>query len=240
VECERNCLASALRNKKGQRWAAPSAWKTFCRRTLLRLPLPPLKNRRRWPTNGLELIETPELKAAWQGGRDFQMVIGHLDLKSLHRNTPLPALCGVNAEQTPKSTFAQESTLFCKFWQLCHFSQTASAISLVRFVSEPDPPPGVSTIQVVDVGSAFHLAFLQQQFLAKTRSGRSISERLYMCLRMKSPAMSRVGNGGWPGPKRHTAPKRRPRNGHSIACESRSSGWRRLMISSNGGANKSS
>jgi len=56
-----------------------------------------------------------------------------------------------------------------------------------------------------------------------------------MCLRMNSPATSRVGNGGCPGPTRHTERKRRARKFPSIFPASRNSGWRRLMISSRGG-----
>jgi len=59
-----------------------------------------------------------------------------------------------------------------------------------------------------------------------------------MCLRMNSPATSRVGNGGCPGPTRHTERKRRARKFPSIFPASRNSGWRRLMISSRGGRNQ--
>ena len=53
-----------------------------------------------------------------------------------------------------------------------------------------------------------------------------------MCLRMNSPATSRVGNGGCPGPTRQTELKRPARKSQSISPASRTSGWRRLMISS--------
>src|SRR6266581_4040590 len=66
------------------------------------------------------------------------------------------------------------------------------------------------------------------------------SERLCMCLRINSPATSRVGNGGCPGPTRHTERKRPARKFQSIFPASRTSGWRRLMISSRGGRNRSS
>ena len=61
-----------------------------------------------------------------------------------------------------------------------------------------------------------------------------------MCLRMNSPATSRVGNGGCPGPARQTEPNRPARKPQSISAASRTSGWRRLMISSRAGRNKSS
>src|SRR5262249_21237294 len=48
-------------------------------------------------------------------------------------------------------------------------------------------------------------------------------------------ATSRVGNGGCPGPTRHTELKRPARKSQSISPASRTSGWRRLMISSRGG-----
>jgi GNAT superfamily N-acetyltransferase len=57
---------------------------------------------------------------------------------------------------------------------------------------------------------------------------------------MNSPATSRVGNGGCPGPTRHTELKRRARKSQSISPASRTSGWRKLMISSRGGRNRSS
>src|SRR6266540_4839398 len=63
---------------------------------------------------------------------------------------------------------------------------------------------------------------------------------LCVCLRMNSPATSRVGNGGCPGPTPHTELKRPARKSHSISPASRTSGWRRLMISFNGGRNRSS
>src|SRR6516165_5484375 len=72
------------------------------------------------------------------------------------------------------------------------------------------------------------------------RSHSASSERLCICLRMNSPATSRVGNGGCPGPSRHTELKRRSRKSQSISPASRTSGWRRLMISSRGGRNRSS
>src|SRR5262249_11897327 len=58
--------------------------------------------------------------------------------------------------------------------------------------------------------------------------------------RMNSPATSRVGNGGCPGPTRHTALKRRARKSQSISPASRTSGWRRVTISSRSGRNRSS
>ena len=61
-----------------------------------------------------------------------------------------------------------------------------------------------------------------------------------MCLRMNSPATNRVGNGGCPGPARQTEPNRPARKPQSISAASRTSGWRRLMISSRAGSNKSS
>ena len=61
-----------------------------------------------------------------------------------------------------------------------------------------------------------------------------------MCLRMNSPATNRVGNGGCPGPARQTEPNRPARKPQSISAASRTSGWRRLMISSRAGRNKSS
>src|SRR5262249_54169294 len=72
------------------------------------------------------------------------------------------------------------------------------------------------------------------------RSHSASSERLCICLRMNSPATSRVGNGGCPGPTRHTQLKRRARKAQSISPASRTSGWRKLMISSRGGRNRSS
>ena len=61
-----------------------------------------------------------------------------------------------------------------------------------------------------------------------------------MCLRMNSPATNRVGNGGCPGPARQTEPNRPARKPQSISAASRTSGWRRLMILSRAGRNKSS
>src|SRR5262245_20045717 len=72
------------------------------------------------------------------------------------------------------------------------------------------------------------------------RSHSASSERLCMCLRINSPATSRVGNGGCPAPTRHTELKRPARKSQSISPASRTSGWRRLMISSRGGRNRSS
>src|SRR5262249_22126201 len=72
------------------------------------------------------------------------------------------------------------------------------------------------------------------------RQHSASSERLCMCLRMNSPATSRVGNGGCPGPTRHTARKRRARKFQSILPATPTSGWRRLMIASRGGRNRSS
>src|SRR5262249_14183351 len=66
------------------------------------------------------------------------------------------------------------------------------------------------------------------------------SERLCICLRMNSPATSRVGNGGCPGPTRHTELKRPTSKSQSTPPPSRTSGWRRLMIASRGGRNRSS
>src|SRR2546421_3002372 len=70
------------------------------------------------------------------------------------------------------------------------------------------------------------------------RSHSASSERLCMCLRINSPATSRVGNGGCPGPTRHTERKRPARKFQSIFPASRTNEWRRLMISSRGGRNK--
>lgn len=56
-----------------------------------------------------------------------------------------------------------------------------------------------------------------------------------MCLRINNPAISRVGSGGCPGPTRQTELKRPARNCQSISAARRTSGWRRLMISSRGG-----
>src|SRR5262249_45471173 len=70
------------------------------------------------------------------------------------------------------------------------------------------------------------------------RSHSSSSERLCICLTMNRPATRRVGNGGCPGPTRHTELKRRARKSQSICPASRTSGWRKLMISSRGGRNK--
>src|SRR5262245_37802293 len=53
------------------------------------------------------------------------------------------------------------------------------------------------------------------------RSHSASSERLCICLRMNSPATSRVGNGGCPGPTRHTELKRRARQRISPSKESR-------------------
>src|SRR6516225_5713467 len=72
------------------------------------------------------------------------------------------------------------------------------------------------------------------------RSHSASSERLCICLRMNSPATSRVGNGGCPGPTRHTELKRRARKSQSISPASRTSGWRKLMIFSRRGRNRSS
>src|SRR6202011_4731460 len=66
------------------------------------------------------------------------------------------------------------------------------------------------------------------------------SERLCMCLRMNSPATSRVGSGGSPGPTPHPTLKRLPKKSHLIPAASRTSGWRRLMIASRDERNKSS
>ena len=60
-----------------------------------------------------------------------------------------------------------------------------------------------------------------------------------MCLKMNSPATNRVGNGGCPGPARQTGANRPARKPQSISAASRTSGWRRLMIS-RAGRNKSS
>src|SRR5499426_3885944 len=54
------------------------------------------------------------------------------------------------------------------------------------------------------------------------RSHSASSERLCICLRMNSPATSRVGNGGCPGPTRHTELKRRARKSQSISPASES------------------
>src|SRR6202453_1655355 len=62
------------------------------------------------------------------------------------------------------------------------------------------------------------------------RSHSVSSDRLCMCLRISSPATSRVGNGGCPGPTRQTELKRPARNAQSISAARRTSGWRRLMI----------
>src|SRR5262249_23129154 len=72
------------------------------------------------------------------------------------------------------------------------------------------------------------------------RSHSASSERLCIGLRRNSPATSRVSNGGCPGPTRHTELKRRARKSQSISPASRTSGWRRLMISSRGGRKKAS
>ena len=42
-----------------------------------------------------------------------------------------------------------------------------------------------------------------------------------MCLRMNSPATSRVGSGGCPGPTRQTEPKRPAKNSQSISAARR-------------------
>src|SRR5262249_44778980 len=55
---------------------------------------------------------------------------------------------------------------------------------------------------------------------------------------MNSPATSRVGNGGCPGPTPHTELKRPARKAQSISPASRTSGWRKVMISSGGGREK--
>jgi hypothetical protein len=64
---------------------------------------------------------------------------------------------------------------------------------------------------------------------------RGFVRQVVHVLRMNSPATSRVGNGGCPGPTRHTERKRPARKFQSIFPASRTSGWRRLMISSRGG-----
>src|SRR2546423_5314950 len=61
------------------------------------------------------------------------------------------------------------------------------------------------------------------------------SERLCICLRMNSPATSRVGNGGCPGPSRHTELNRPARKSQSISSSSRTNEWGRLWKSLNGG-----
>jgi hypothetical protein len=55
---------------------------------------------------------------------------------------------------------------------------------------------------------------------------RPCDQELHFCVG------ARVGNGGCPGPTRHTELKRRARKSQSISPASRTSGWRRLMISS--------
>src|SRR2546430_16199531 len=61
-----------------------------------------------------------------------------------------------------------------------------------------------------------------------------------MCLEMKGPTTIPSGNGGGPVPPQHTELKRRARKFQSTFPASRTSGWRRLMISSRGGRNRSS
>src|ERR1700756_1664272 len=56
------------------------------------------------------------------------------------------------------------------------------------------------------------------------RSHSASSERLCICLRMNSPAPSRVGNGGCPGPTRHTELKRPARKSQSISPARRTRG----------------
>src|SRR5258707_3275159 len=72
------------------------------------------------------------------------------------------------------------------------------------------------------------------------RSHSASSERLCMCLRMNSPATSRVGSGGCPRPTRNTELKRLARKSQLISAASRTSGWRRLIIASRDERNKSS
>jgi hypothetical protein len=59
-----------------------------------------------------------------------------------------------------------------------------------------------------------------------------------MCLRMNSPAISRVGNGGCPGPTRQTELKRPAKNSQSISAARRTGGWRTLMIFSRDARNR--
>jgi Tripartite tricarboxylate transporter family receptor len=61
-----------------------------------------------------------------------------------------------------------------------------------------------------------------------------------MVVNLSVPATSRVGNGGCPGPTPHAELKRPARKSQSISPASRTSGWQRLMISFNGGRNRSS
>jgi hypothetical protein len=49
-------------------------------------------------------------------------------------------------------------------------------------------------------------------------------------LRFNSPATSRVGDGGCPGPTRQTEPKRPAKNSQSISAARRTIAWRRLMM----------
>ena len=71
------------------------------------------------------------------------------------------------------------------------------------------------------------------------RAHNASSDSECMCLRIASPAISRVGSGGWPAPGRYTAPKRRSRKPQSIRAANHTSGCSRSMIASNAGLNRS-
>src|SRR6516165_9394205 len=49
---------------------------------------------------------------------------------------------------------------------------------------------------------------------------QSVVGKVVVCLRIASPAISRVGNGGWPGLSVYTAPNLSSRKRQSIACPS--------------------
>jgi hypothetical protein len=100
---------------------------------------------------------------------------------------------------------------------------------LVAYSLAPTRQPRAIELRVV---AKHHLAakVLEIPIFQPSLARRS-SDRLCMCLRMKRPATNRVGNGGWPGPVRQTEPKRWPRNLQSVSSASRTSGWRKLMMS---------
>ena len=60
--------------------------------------------------------------------------------------------------------------------------------------------------------------------LQPARAQDLVGQIVHMCLRMNSPATSRVAKGGCPGPALHTEPKRPSRKSQSISRARRASG----------------
>ena len=88
----------------------------------------------------------------------------------------------------------------------------------------------LATVAALVVGKAV--------LVASQRPYSASSDRLCMCFRINSPATSRVGRPGWPGPGVQTPAKRRSRNPQSISRASRISGCPTSLISYSVGRNK--